>query len=457
MDSLQKRVIPYMGSIGSMVRGISWPSFRPAVVGVYEIFASVHPNYYAFTFLFVLIGLFVYMKIRFPFWNAQPILHTYLGGWGRGSTPQILQKYPYRTKWVDSARVQTLDVSRISKEEMRQIAVFLQTHYFPSDRLLSTLTDRTLDVVFRGHNAPSFVSAYTEIDGTLSGVVSSRLARVCFYSTPTPFSLESYYMDWLCIHREITGRPLTETLFQTHEYNQRIQYPAIATSIFRKEGELCQGVVPLLEYTKYTFYMRNLRVSALPAHYQIVRVEKENRELLQNIYHLFTDDLVAFADFAKSPDPVSSTAKKSSSRGRIFDGSIFPDLSNMAELLVSREMGFFCLRNRGHVYGAYFFRNAHVHYDDIEGDTLELVASIHNSDSPELFFRGFVNSLKQWLRDQPTYKMLVIHAVGHNMLIVDSWRKWHHSILETPSAVYLYNFAWPGGKTVDASKWLVLI
>lgn len=422
---------------------------KSAVVRIFEILSTIHPNYYVVAFCFVWLVSFVYIKIRYPFWNTQPVVHTY-DYWRRWLTrePHIIYKLPYKSRFYDKeSKVSTIDYSRVSTPEKQQIAVFLQSHYIPTDRLLSTLSVAVLDTYLSGHNAPSFVSVHREMgghghvfgghghinDGHITGVITSRLTNVYFADT-APSHIEAYFVDFMCVHRESKGGRIAERLFQTHEYNQRIRNPLIPVSVFRKEGALCEGVVPLIPYGTYTYYMRNLDIRPLPPSFTISRVVKHNTDIVHDIYHLLTN-----------PQKLS-----------MFSVCILPDIGNMLALLEKRELFLFCLKKGEHLYGIYIFRNAQIHYEELDGETLELVASIQNTENPQVFVSGFIHSLRDILKENRRYKMIRMSTIGHNQLIVAKWREYHHSVLETSGAVYLYNYVLPK-MPVDTSRCFVVV
>jgi hypothetical protein len=169
-------------------------------------------------------------------------------------------------------------------------------------------------------------------------------------------------------------------------------------------------------------------VEPLPLHFQMVRVANENADLLHDIYTILTESA-------------------------IFGGCILPDLGNFRGMLVAKEWYLYCLKRGDHVYGVYVFRNAHTHYEDIEGDTLELAASIQNSDSADLFFRGFVFALREIRKENRQYKMATISTLSHNRVLLAKWREYHHTVLETPCALYLYNYVW----TQRTDDWFVVL
>jgi hypothetical protein len=423
---------------------------KSMVVRIFEILSTIHPNYYVVALCFVSLVLFIYIKIRYPFWNTQPVVHTY-DYWRRWGTREghIIHKLPYKSQFYDKeSKVSTIDYSRVSTPEKQQIAVFLQSHYIPTDRLLSTLSVAVLDTYMSGHNAPSFVSVHREMDGHviggrhghitngghghITGTILSRLIHL-YFSEASPTHIEAYFTEYMCIHRESGGGRVAERLFQTHEYNRRIRNPLIPVSLFRKEGALCEGVVPFIPYMVYTYYMRNLDITPLPSSFTISRVVKHNTDLVHDIYQTLIN-----------PGKLS-----------MFSVCILPDIGNMLALLEKRELFLFCLKKGEHLYAIYIFRNAQIHYEELDGETLEFVASIQNTDNPRIFMSGFAHSLRDILKENRRYKMIRMSSIGHNQLILSKWREYHHSVLETPGALYLYNYVSPK-MPVDTSRCFVV-
>lgn len=416
------------------------PNRQDIIVGIWEILASVHPNYYAIALMFVCVGIFVYIKIKYPFWNTQPVVHIY--DWYRRwiqSTPGIIQKYPFKTRFYDSTKqIQTIDFAKIQKythdetKQLKQICEFIQSNYIPTDRLLSTITEKVLSLYFSGHNAPSYISIHRELDNTVTGVCASRLLNLYMYEpdspslsiieTPPLTHIETYWMDYMTVRRDTETR-IGERLFQTHEYNIRIANPTISVSMFQKDGEPCEGVVPFFQYNTHTFYMRNIQVDPLPPHFIISRVAKENIDMLHDIYHILTT-------------PETGTKK-------MWSTCLLPDIGHVRELLINRQMYLFCLKKGGHLYGAYFFKDMNIQYEDLDKKTLGLVASIQNTDSLPLFMSGFMMSLRQILKETSQYGMITIRDIGHNQFILGKWREFHHTILDTPNSIYLYNYVVP--------------
>jgi len=237
-------------------------------------------------------------------------------------------------------------------------------------------------------------------------------------------------MDYLCIRRENVTADKTRTLFQTHEYNMRILNPEINVSLFKKEVELIDGVVPLVEYRAYTFYLRNLKLRRLPVHFQMVRVQRENVGLLH--------------------DFLGQVAKV------VFDVAMLADVGSLLTLLKDNQMFMYVLKRGDQVFAMYWFKNAHVKYDtEALGDTLHFVASYKNTENVDLFSLGFSHSLRMLLRERRDFRMLMMDDHGHNGGIIELWKTTHDIIAETKCAYYLYNYVY--GAKVDRERYFMLI
>lgn len=465
---------------------------KAVVISISEILSTIHPNYYLFALVIVWVVSFVYIKIRYPFWNTQPVVHTY-DYMRRFLTREahIIQKLPYKSRFHDKEnKVSTTEYSRVSTPEKTQIAFFLQSHYIPTDRLLSTFSVAVLDAYLSGgssfisvfrENPPDGPRKFTVDSGPITGVIASRPIHV--YLGPT--HIEAYFTDFMCVHRE--SRRVAECLFQTHQFATfnglrkyssfvqdgvspenldytlpKITRKQLPISVFRKEGALCEGVVPFLSYTTYTYYMpktSSKKKSPLPSGFTISRVGKHNITLVQDIYHLIQSENQA-----------------------MFSTCILPDIGTMLGLLEKRELYLLSLKKGDQLYGIYIFRNAHIHYEELDGETLELMATIQNTENTPLFVSGFGEALREMIqgfttsgglrksaifgRDAVSYenqgfsgdtktraKMLRIPSIGHNQVILSNFQGY---LMATPTALYLYNYALPK-MPVDSGKCFVVV
>jgi len=236
--------------------------------------------------------------------------------------------------------------------------------------------------------------------------------------------VDVFAQDYLTVLR---GRSSDDTrrLFDTHEYNTRLVKPDIQVTVFKKEVEMLEGVVPLVEYVCYTFYLRNLKLRRLPRDFRVVRVHKENTDLLH--------------DFLREGF-------------KMFDIAITLNIEVLLNLLKTNQMYMYALKRGDQVFALYWFKNAHVKWD--LGDTLHFVASFKNTENVDLFSLGFGHSLREILKEYREYRILMMDSIGHNDSIAELWINMHDIIVKTRCAYYLYNY---GMESMLKEKCLVVI
>jgi hypothetical protein len=484
------------------------PSLRECVVGSAEAVGSIHPNYWAVAFLSVCCFFVMYIKLRYPFWNQVAALHTF--DWHRRyvfrDRPYTIRLLPNKTRYHDARSIETGFFRQLPPEKLEEMTTLLQNHYMPSDRLFSSFGVPEFAAYFVGHSHPPIVSLFYEIvqeqgksielpteggvaaeeDPTnvdvatqirqmtrkhIQGFVTSRPLTVSLLvreggtaaaasSVPasaaeTIVSLPVYYMDFLCMRREVAASspfPL-RTLFATHEYNQRCLHAGINVTLFRREVELCEGLVPLLEFDTHTFYLPpRVRTPPLPQNFQMVRIQRE----YQHHLHDFLGKVASLREEAGGHLRFSAVA----------------DIGALLHLLRSNQLFAYVLRGPEDgtigwslqqppqpptasksvrtkldaAYALYFFRNEQVKYDDLDGgDTVRLAGAFCNTNNRDLFFAGFLMALQQCVKDMggAAVRMLMLDDLGHGHVLLRRWLQRYGSAFVTRCAYYLCNYVVP--------------
>lgn len=391
----------------------------------------------------IYVVIYAYIKIKYPFWNNQPVYHTYDLWRGLYSEPFFIYKYrPVTTKFYNSVNVKTgpyLETTTAQKEEVLQL---LLSNYIPNDRILLTLQERNLDAAYTGHTDTPFFSVYVDkifrveeedvaIDNRIMGSLLSNPVQIYYQGSPkdkTYTELPLYFMDYLCVHRELETKKKSRVLrelFQTHEYNQRIYNPTIAGSLFKREIDLLEGVVPLVQYTTYIYYLRNLTFPPLPAHFEVVQIVLETMDLLTDFMFVQTH-----LDLEKTPHHLDFLSVTS--------------LGNYVETIRQNMTYVFCLKRGEHVYATYFFRDAKTQYEDLEGNTLQFYGSICNTETVNLFYLGFLHSIYLIVKKHKEFKMMMFENLGDNTTLHSMWRNKNSPTLENKTAYYTFNWIRPG-------------
>jgi len=252
-------------------------------------------------------------------------------------------------------------------------------------------------------------------------------------------SQSAYYWDYICADQEHDPRDynISRRLIQTHEYNQRTKNPLIKVSLFKKEINLSEGIVPLIQYKTYSFALTRQRIDRLPAHTHIQHIVKSNIHVLLD----FLDGL----------------SKNLQNHPFAFLG--ISDLGVLLNLIVSNQLYCFCLKYKKDILGYYFFKNANIQYEDLSGihdsDTLHFIASYNNCPATNIFILGYLHAIKHILKLKKTFKMLLFDGISHNSAILPSWKMANPTLVETDCAYYLYNMCFPCGKFAPDKTFII--
>ena len=484
------------------------PSLKGVVVLSADAISTIHPNYLLVAATFIAAFFVLYIKMKYPFWNQIPALHVY--DWHRrflySEKPYIVHGIPKKTKYYEPRLVKTERFQDLEESRKQELTTLLQNHYLPSDRvfcsvkvpdlaaqcanaLISTwIPFSTPDGRQSGNSPIPFSTPYgrqsgnTPIpfstpDGRQSGnsptrieddivllntnreegdikgstiSVKSKIREVQGFITSrkinTALSLGSSddryivqepanYIDYLCFDKTRTFTSNIRKLFHTHEYNERMSFPERNITLFKKEVELCDAIVPLVEYEAFTFYMRHrIEPTQLPRNFQLVRIQREN------LRHLH--------------DWMERVASLQAGAGAGFTVSVTAEIGDLIHLLQTNQMFAYVLRGPDPevktkldmVYAIYFFRNAHMKYEDLEGgDTLHATCSFCNTNDADLYFLGFVWAVREARKDLSgtETKMLMVDDLGHLRGVAKRWQQTHDTILRTKCAYYFCNYVVP--------------
>lgn len=400
-------------------------------------------------------SVFAYIKLKYPFWSIQPCWHTYDYWRYLYRTPFVIQKSKsVKTKYLKHSNIITMEYLDASEKTLVEYINLLQCFYIPSDKILFTIGKPDLNAIMTGHDIGSpYLSIYTDkqyqidlsnteipikgIDKPIACMVSYPIC-IFYYTSriPSYTKLNAYYWDYLCIHRNHKNSDYLRNLIQTHEYNQRYKSPDIPVSFFKKEVSLCQGIVPLIEYKSYTYYLQPIRMHRLPKHCIIIRIVKENISILFD-----------FLENLQKPEYPS-----------LFPFYAYPGISNIQVLIESGQMYVYCLKQKEHIYGMYFMKKTYMTYEDLNnGNAIQLVASINNSNLPEVFVDGFMHSFADLLKTSvDKYHVLIIDGCSHNLSLLPDWHRLYFPIFENDCAYYFYNFVYTGSPLLAKDVFILL-
>ena len=419
-----------------------------------EMFMNHLPLYIFLFSLLVFTVIFLYIKLTYPFWNTQPVFHTYdfWRYWVKSPFP-IQHRYPVKTKYCNFQHIETVEYLEATDSQKKEFVNLLQCFYIPDENALFVFNLENLDAYMTGHSYPSYLSFYKEdfyttigkspiiTDSTIIDTLKKPVGCISARTIDIQFSEESpikaYFWEFICIKREKADKYLSRQLIQTQEFHQRQRNmdfilaskdpyeTPISASIFKKEVDLCEGIVSLVEYDTTIYIIKNEPLKKLPPHFVLIEIGGENIDLL-----------IDFLELSKTKFEVFGLA----------------ELGNLVGLIQKRLLMVYCIQKAKDIYAAYFFRDSRTQYDG-KGVMICLCGSINNCNSLDLFYMGFLQSLRAILKKMPLFQLLTIENISHNGFIYERYRGF--SMGTSKTAYYLYNYVVPKQPISSGNVFLV--
>ena len=400
-------------------------------------------QYILFVFIVIFIVIWGIIKIKYPFWNNQPVFHTYDYIRSLYKQPFIVQvNGPYKTKYVDNNHVQTINIDDDKMSTIKEVTKFLQANYISGERVDYMVQPNDIYRLHTGQNAVSFLSTYVVPEYTVKpqddtknveflkttkihGCITSRALQMYIRPTKTEFvysQIPIYFMDFLCVHREHDYTKISRNLVQTHEYNQRMYNKNIQCSLLKKEGEQFTGIRPLITYKAYTYNIPNRK---------FIRMKP-----IYNVRLLNATTINKFIDFFTYNTYIEQ-------KTRMFDIMVLPDLGNIMLQIKEKQLYVGCLYSNEDILGFYFMKDAKRYNDEHESKTVTLVASVQNCMDGRLFYIGFLHVLRDIIHSNADYKVLTIENIGHNETIHSFFKQKNTPVQSINNAYYSYNYVYP--------------
>jgi hypothetical protein len=379
--------------------------------------------------LFILF-FFVYIRFKYAFWSLQPVFHFYDIYYWFINVGIINKDLPEKNKYVNLKKIVTKSFEEVDELTKKQIVTFIQIHYFVNKENKYEPKQENIMPYFIGHNAPTFWTYFLEpdlfIDNKTSkviqetqkiGVITSRPLHVKINNGRKDAEFDVYYVDYLCVNKYWRKKNIAPQLIQTHEYNQSHNNKNICVSLFKREEELT-GIIPLTIYKTYCFPIQPKMFFSTQLNPKITLLTGDK----QNIYYLY--------NFLKE------TMNK-------WDIIIYPDISNIIELVTTNNLFVKMLVIAGNIEAIYIFRKTCT-YIEKDKEIISCIASVlkENKLTKEDFFIGFNASLLSILKDNPSFKYLTVENISDNGMIIEKAKINASPLVVSPMAYFFYNFAY---------------
>jgi len=389
--------------------------------------------YILISILLCIVSFFIYVRLKFKFWALQPVFHFYDIHYWFINIGVINHYLPEKNRYVNLKKIKTKTYDQIDELTKKQAITLIQLNYLQNKENKFFPKSENILPYFIGHSTNTFWSYFIEpeilIDNKSSktieedkiiSVMTSRPLHVIINSGRNDAKFDVYYVDYLCVNKNWRKKNIAPQMIQTHEYVQSHNNRNICVSLFKREEELT-GIIPLTVYKTYCFNMINWGIPiVLEPRITLLTCDK------QNMYYLYT----FINDISKN-----KTTK-------IWDIIIYPDISNLIELVKTNNLFIKMLVVDGNIVAVYIFRKTCI-FIEKDKEIISCICSINGSVlTNDEFIKGFKISLWSIIKEHNNFKYLTIEDISDNTCIINNICIKTHPIVVSPMAYFFYNFAY---------------
>ena len=382
-------------------------------------------SYILFFTVLIIFIVYIYIRIKYGFWVAQPVFHVYDFIYMLKPPGIINHKLPEKNKYTNFKNVETIMFQEISKIKRSRFVNFIRTNYLQNNENIFSPKSENIVPYFKGHNTKSFISFYNEEnlmidlkkgtmveDKKIIGIMTSRPIHVIINNNDKDANFDAYYVDYLCVDKIYRKKGIAPQIIQTHEYNQRHLNKNIVVSLFKREDELT-GIVPLCYYSTYGFSVNKwTKPNELHSSYKMLEINEQNYHFLFNF--------------------IKNNNKK-------FDIVINTEVTNIIELIKTNNIFIYVILLDDEIICAYFFRKTCT-FIEKNMEVLSCFASINNCDD-NIFIQGFKISFWK-IAAEKYFGFAAIEEISHNNIIINNLKIKTTPLIVSPTAYFFYNFAY---------------
>jgi hypothetical protein len=347
----------------------------------------------------------------------------------------IRQDLPEKNRYTNFYNIITKPFEAIDLRLLKESILLVQLNYLRNKENTYSPKKENIVPYFKGHNSKTYWSYYLEPELLIDiktgktieekkiiGIITSRPLHVrIINSLRNDAIFDVFYVDYLCVQKNMRKKNIAPQLIQTHEYNQSHLDRNISVSLFKREEELT-GIIPLTVYKTYCFPMRNWsQPELLDSRISVLTGDK------QNMYY--------FYNF------LIETTNKNKKK---FDIVIYPEIANILELVTTKNLYVKMLIIDGEIETIYIFKKTCT-FIEKDKEIISLIASIYKENS-ELtrneFIQGFKVALWSIIKENKNFGYLLVEDISDNTVIINNISVKTHPLIISPMAYFFYNFAY---------------
>lgn len=221
----------------------------------------------------------------------------------------------------------------------------------------------------------------------INGVIFSK--KVNFLINHEKY--DSYFIDYICNHREDSELLMKRKLLFTHIYNC-LREKSIQNFLIKKNINLFKNVIPVISSKVYTYKISYYHKPELNL-FDIKKIESNIDPII---------NLISTLQYNKN-----------------YDSIIYPDLGNLKLMINEKILEIYTLNYKNHILAYYIFKNTNILNELNNSEYLTCISSINNCPNDYYFFNGFRYILSDILRKNPEKNTLQIENFSQNFTIIN--------------------------------------
>jgi hypothetical protein len=388
-------------------------------------------------FILCIVLFFLYIRIRYQFWALQPVFHFYDLYYWFVNVGIIRHELPEKNRYTNFKNITTKTFEDMNELTLKEAILLIKLNYLRNKENIYSPKKENIVPYFIGHNSKTYWSYYLEqeilIDNKtgktidekkIIGIITSRPLHVKILKNEVRGGeFDVFYVDNLCVEKNWRKKNIAAQLIQTHEYNQCHQNKKISVSLFKREEELT-GIIPLTVYKTYCFNMRNWVAPQVILEAKIKLLTADN----QNMYY-FYNFLIELSN---------------NKRMKKLDIIIYPEMSNVIELIRTKNLYIKMLVVNGEIEAVYIFRKTCINIEK-DKEIISCIGSIYKENSVltrNEFIIGFKKGLWSIIKENKNFGYLVVEDISDNRYIINNLCLKTHPFIVSPMAYFFYNFAY---------------
>lgn len=347
--------------------------------------------------------LWLRMKLTTSFWNRQPVFHIHDIQYWIYPNGVIKEYLGDKNTDVDLEHVETLDILKCSDTILRDVALFIGTHFIESDEIKYSphITDIS-NILHEEHPNMSYVSVYRNESGICSTITSTRY-ELLIDGLTKPI----HYVDNLCVRNDMRNQSIAPKSISSLIHNVCIHPDAPNIFLFKRE-EVLTSIVPLTVFNIYSFVIEDIKCITLSrCTYELIHIDN-------------VTSVMSFFDRYINPS---------------MDVVALPPQNKLSWLIKNNIYMLYRFNDVcGKMNGISIFKKTSLEYNG--KSTIECVFTFNDKMQRNDFIGVFFDVISEL---KPTYDYITIDAIGDNVDIIDEFDRYSND--KCISGYFLYNYA----------------